>query len=296
MIKYKLLILSIYFKSLFCPCVKDNHLNGSHSFRSDVKISRVESLDTAVKECSGFAYMADSSGTPADYYALGDSGREPWLFRSNTDFTLVDTLKVPVKNKDWEELQIKGDTFYIGEIGNNRNNRKDQCFYRFRKGDTTLTQIKFHFQDQAAFPPSKDSLWYDAEAFLVYHDSLWIFTKTRGSKKGMTGKGSMIGKKSVLYAVPDQAGEHIVAPLRSFPLRSWIVGAAWSPDHQRFVLLSYGRLYFFKVGPKGLIDAQAEGCLRFPRGGQSEAVSWIKEKELLVTNEDGKVFQILFRK
>ena len=89
------------------------------------------------------------------------------------------------KNKDWEAIACDGKSIYIGDIGNNNNNRKDLVIYKVSTADILKSKsvkaekIEISYQEQTAYPPELNELYYDAEGMTFYNDSLQIFTKCR---------------------------------------------------------------------------------------------------------------------
>ena len=87
------------------------------------------------------------------------------------DGNLVRTITIEgVENNDWEDIaQDKNGFTYIGDFGNNDNDRKNLAIYKVKidKENSTpvLQTTKFSYPEQTEFPPNKKSLLYDCEAF-----------------------------------------------------------------------------------------------------------------------------------
>jgi hypothetical protein len=167
----------------------------------------VTTFDEELEENSGMAYYGGGV-----IYLVNDGGNGPRLFRFDTTlsgYTTFDILNAP--NTDWEDLTSdKFDNLYIGDFGNNDNNRRDLRILKSPNPESIFSNeiavetISFTYEDQASFPPSESELYYDCEAMIWYADSLYLFTKNR--TKPFDGW-------SYMYVLPDEPGSY-VAQLR----------------------------------------------------------------------------------
>ena len=69
-----------------------------------------------------------------------------------------------------------------------------------------------------------------------------------------------------------------------------VTGASLRTDKKAFVLLSYGKIYFFNIVDDGKIFAEPALCKRFNRAGQTEGITYLNESDLLISNEAGNLF------
>lgn len=139
-------------------------------------------LPNVLEENSGIAFYSGKSA-----WFVADSGNHDAIY--HVDFQGKQLNKFDVKNAknhDWEELtEDKKGNLYIGDFGNNHNNRKDLVIYKLpnpneEKGKKIdAEKIKFSYPDQNDFPPKKSERLFDAEAFFHHQDALYIFTKNR---------------------------------------------------------------------------------------------------------------------
>ena len=192
-------------------------------------------LPAALKEVSGMARLPNG-----DCWLLNDGGNGPrlYLFDMAAD-SIRETRLLSCTNIDWEDLCADpAGNLYIGDFGNNFNNRRDLRIYRYNPASNALDSIVFAYPDQAAFPPAgeKDRN-FDCEAMAFFDDSLHLFSKSRF-------KGGHVTKHYVLPARPG----HYVAQLReSIRLKNRVVsGAAISRDGKTLALTSY--MVGFKLG------------------------------------------------
>ncbi len=144
---------------------------------------------------------------------------------------------------------------------------------------TQVTRIGFRYADQRQFPPGRDSLNFDCEAFFYQADSLYLFSKNRG-------RGPV-----ALYALPARSGEFVARRIGQIRINRMVTGAALSPSGNRFALLTYGKILLFdRVPGQPLLSHPAE-CIRFSHA-QTEGITFVTDSTLLVSNEQRKLFLI----
>ena len=195
-------------------------------------------LPLQLSEASGlYAANADS------LWWINDSGNGPDLFITDSKGNLLKRVVVPhVKNKDWEDLAADDkDNIYIGDFGNNTNERRDLRIYKYNRFDHRLDTIQFSYEDQKAFPPNAPFNRYDLEAMIWYKDSLHLFTKDR------VGKGMKYTKH---YILPAASGTYQARLVDSLALKKRVVtGAAIHPANGKLVLLTYNYRLFLGFIP-----------------------------------------------
>ncbi|TNE56095.1 MAG: hypothetical protein EP338_00585 [Bacteroidetes bacterium] len=147
-----------------------------------LKIEESFFLSDSLHEISGLVYWKNH------LIAHNDSGDQAILYVLNLRGEITKTVQLRnATNRDWEDLALdeKTGTLFIGDIGNNGNQRKDLCIYRvsadsvIASKEVTAEKIRFRYADQQAYPPENKDLHFDAEAMIYLNDSLWIFTKCR---------------------------------------------------------------------------------------------------------------------
>lgn len=138
------------------------------------QLKKVVKLPAVLNECSGMFFLNDStlimhndSESPAKLYAVSLSGKiqSSWT----------------IKNKltDFEAITHNGNILYLADIGNNYNLRKDLKIISFDLSKLQETKTSISYNEQIAFPPTNDQLYFDAEAICYKNDSLYLFTKNR---------------------------------------------------------------------------------------------------------------------
>lgn len=234
----------------------------------------------AVPELSG---LAASAKRPGVFWAHGDSGNAPFLFPITEEGR---SAGEPVKITggrcvDWEDLTQGPDgTLYLGDIGNNRNERRDLRVLAVAEPGPGATEaavartLRFTYPDQTAFPQKG----FDAEALAFAAGRLFIFTKR-------------IDDKTVCYALKPDVAEQAAERVVEISGTGMVTGAAVSGP--RIALLAYGRVSVVELAD-GRPAARPSKTLKLelPREhAQIEAVGW-DARGLLVGSEKGGLFRI----
>lgn len=224
------------------------------------------------------------------FWSQNDSGGEPEIYMFDSSGTYYRSMRLAnASNVDWEELAQDSDgNFYIGDFGNNNNNRTDLRIYKIpnplpMSTDRTNAEIiEFSYTDQKAFPPAGPMLHYDMEAMFWHAGALYLFSKNRSKPyDGMV----------YVYKIPDTPGTYTVARIDSFDtggdnaLTSSVTAADISPDGSMLALLSYGKMWIMS-GFTG--DAFFSGNVQqfdFTATTQTEAICFASNTELYVTDE-----------
>ncbi|NAS31347.1 hypothetical protein GTQ40_10220 [Flavobacteriaceae bacterium R38] len=259
---------------LFISC------NDYGQLKHELKLSSKLRENSGIEKISekGLLWIVEDSGNKDHIYGVNDKGK------------IVKEINIKnAKNVDWEDLTKDEDgNLYIGDFGNNNNDRKDLRIYKVsnpdktKKEDLEATRITFYYPEQYKFPPKKDKLLYDAEALIYYNEYLYIFTKNR--TKPFNGK-------TLLYKIPAKEGNHRAELIDSFTtcddfLRCAITSAAISPDKKRIALLAHDKVWLFS-NFKG--DNFFEGDLKeifLDHYSQKESICFKNNSTLLISDED----------
>lgn len=236
-----------------------------------------------LRENSGMAFYGGGV-----LYLINDGGNTPKLYRFDTvqnNFTTYDIINAP--NKDWEDLATdKFGDLYIGDFGNNSNNRKDLRIYKAPNPETIFTNqlavdtISFTFQNQTAFPPAANALNYDCEAMAWHADSLYLFTKNRTSP---------YDGWCYMYVLPDKPGSYVAQLRDSIQFTAaakelgWITAADVRGDS--LLLLSSNKVHLgVGFGAKSLSEMTWES---FNVGfSQKESVAFgLKSTDIFISDE-----------
>jgi hypothetical protein len=209
---------------------------------AQLSMVRIAELPEKMYETSGLVFYQDK-------YLLthNDGGNKSEIFVLDLKGNLVKTISLSeTKNNDWEDLtQDDEGRVYIGDFGNNLNKREACQIYILpkdflEKSDIEPKKISFTYEDQKKFPPDKEDLNFDCEAFFWKDDSLYLFSKCRTEPfSGVTN----------IYVIPDKAGKHVARKIGSIQLCSsdWrfcsVTSAAYSEKYNTIAILTYSRLY-----------------------------------------------------
>ncbi len=271
MFKIKVFLFLSLIKNSFCPCARDKAANEFERPSTAYSKEKIARLPEVLDESSGAVMLTDST-----FLTLNDGGK-PRVYTVDLQGTLLNTTSVPnSSNKDWEEITTDTNgVVYIGDFGNNGNDRKNLRIYKYDPRMKTTDTISFSYLDQAFFPPEKSNRNFDCEAMFHHQDSLYLISKNRGNKSVR------------FYKLPARPGNYAISPFYTSTIHSMITGASINKDHTEVALLSYGKIYFYSFNAGTL---QPASCMGFARNGQAEGISYLHNHSILVTNEQGKVF------
>ncbi len=185
-------------------------------------------LPNSVQETSGLffydgMYWTHNDDTEAMFFAV-DS-----ITGDVVDTVIWDCLS----NIDWEECHVNQTHLIIGDIGNNLGNRSDLKFFLiplvdFYANDITVVDtLQFVYGDQVSFSPSLNNHDFDAEAFLVTSDSIFIFSKCWASSS------------TKRYALPLIASDQIAQLRETYNVNGLITGATFFNQGQSVALCGY---------------------------------------------------------
>ncbi|MBI2270698.1 MAG: hypothetical protein HYU69_10140 [Bacteroidetes bacterium] len=213
-------------------------LSVSASWSQKVHLKTLANLPKNIFESSGIT--ANRDGT---LWTHNDSGDGPVIYKIDTLGHLLKTLYLQGATAiDYEEIsQDNQGNVYVCDCGNNANRRQNLCIYKIPHtaiasgSDTVIPEIiHFSFSDQYQFPPPKEKQNFDCEAFVVFNDSIFLFSKNGGE--------SQYCKR---YGLPNVPGVHTAILLDSTITKRWVTGAALSPDNKTLILLSENKLNIF---------------------------------------------------
>ena len=194
------------------------------------------------------------------YISINDSGDEPVLHIMKSDGVIFHKIFISgAKNVDWEDLSFDGDFLYIGDIGNNRNQRKDLMIYRIpwnnswgnyyidgklnhNLPDTLRADpFSFNYPDQMSFPPEESRMNFDSEALTYADGKILILSKDRSKPyQGL----------SKIYEIDLSDKPSKTKLLQEIQLNgvSWLTGSVTGCDYlnNKLYVLTYKRLYIFE--------------------------------------------------
>jgi len=172
-----------------------------------------------------------------------DGGHTPTLYCTDRNGKILDTIAfTTIKNIDWEDLTADDrGHIYIGDFGNNLNQRKDLKIYIYKRTTGQLDSIQFQYQEQSVFPPQQADQNFDMEAFFYHQDSFHLFSKNK-AKYG--------NYQTRHYVLPASPGVYTIAAVDSLWIkRKVITGACISPDGKTVAMTAYNYGRFLGIFP-----------------------------------------------
>jgi hypothetical protein len=240
-------------------------------------------LPSELSEISGLEKISDSL-----LIAINDGGNEPLLFILDLSGNITRKIRVSnANNIDWEALAIDENYLYIGDFGNNMNERKDLCIYRVNRSDiatlneVTAEKMSISYREQKEFPPNDSQRYFDAEAMTYFEGQLWIFTKN--STKPFDGI-------SYVYMVQFEANQtKTLSKVTDLKLNksSYLKDAVTSActDGHCIVLTTYNRMMKLDFPKQGLSKTT---IYKYPHIQQVEACACLGNHSYFISNENHK--------
>ncbi|MDP3928665.1 MAG: T9SS type A sorting domain-containing protein [Bacteroidota bacterium] len=247
-----------------------------------------------VKVCDLPAELEETSGLlkvgSNQFISHTDSGNEPILYVFDSSGSIQRRVRITnANNVDWEEItQDNKGNIFVGDFGNNNNNRQDLKIYIVpnisnHPYDTIAARVmQFSYPDQKAFPPALTHQNFDMEAFFWFNNFLYLFSKNRTNP--FTGY-------TKCYRIPAVAGTFTATLIDSFYtggggfLNYSITGAAIFPSASKMILLGNDKCWMFSdfIGHnffKGKLQT-----FSFPTLSQREAICFENANTLWFSQE-----------
>ncbi|MEC3964884.1 hypothetical protein [Flagellimonas halotolerans] len=248
------------------------------------ELDPLSKFPSELKEVSGVEIAADGN-----IWVIEDSGNKDKIYKVGRDGDIKESLKIDhAKNRDWEDLakDVNGN-LYIGDFGNNDNERKDLLIYKIPKDEMgkkepNADKIGFKYPLQKDFPPKRDSLYFDTEGFFHLNDYLYIFTKNR--TRPYSGE-------TLVYRVPDRKGEYEAEFLGTLFLcadqdHCSVTSADISPNGNTIALLSYGFVFLLTDFSAPDFSKSSIKIIDLNTPTQVESVCFVDNKTLLIADEE----------
>jgi hypothetical protein len=243
----------------------------------------VTDLPRTLSEASGIEKVNNSDFI----WMINDSGNKSILYGLDSLGTIKKQVNIKAKNHDWEDLASdKSGNLYIGDFGNNENKRKNLVILKVMNdslkslGGIDVEEISFFYPEQKQFPPVKNKMHFDCEAFFHYNDSLFLFTKSRTS----TNYG-----KTNLYKIPAIKGHHKAEFISSFTTRDdygcWITSADINDDENKIALLTEHSFWIISDFKSSNFFSGIITKYPFNHSSQKESVLFKNDSTLYITDE-----------
>ncbi|MDX6183360.1 hypothetical protein SGQ44_12810 [Flavobacterium sp. Fl-77] len=257
-------------------------------------------LPKKLKEVSGITYFPETNLI----YTLEDSGNANEIYAINAEGKLDKKIAITnATNVDWEDItKDKDENIYIGDFGNNDNERQDLCIYKVNKNQlnsenaTAEYKVLFSYPEQKEFPPNKKELFFDVEGFFEYQNYFYLFTKNRSK---------IFDGTAFIYKIPNAAGTQKAVKIGEFKTcnnynHCVLTSATISPDGKKVALLSHDKIVLFENFPGDLFHKGTQKEIQLNHFSQKEAIVFKDNFTLLIADEKtnkvgGKVYEFILR-
>lgn len=208
------------------PVIRQTSKQGKSHFSKKFK------LPNTIKETSGLIKLDNRLWT------LNDSGGKAALYQiDERNGRILKTLTIKnARNYDWEDIAYDDTYVYIGDVGNNRGNRKDLKVYKIPRASLRTQKsvraeiISFSYNDQKDFRSRPHKHNYDCEAMIAHNGKLYLFSKNWGNQK------------TRLYELSTNVGKHKARYISTFNIQGMVTGASINKELNILLLTTYSKL------------------------------------------------------
>lgn len=246
------------------------------------------SLPKKLKEVSGIALSKDKK----TIWAIEDQGNKNVVYALDAQGKQVaDVMVNDAENNDWEDITADPQgNIYIGDFGNNDNNRRNLAILKLDLKDTSqkstnvIQTTRFRYEGQTEFPPKKSNWLYDCEAFVEMDGNFYLFTKNRS--KGFDGT-------FLVFRIPNKEGDFEAKLIGQLKLNgkysdAAITSAAINSTKDKIVLLSHKNIHVLSGFSPNEFDKAKIQKISLNHNSQKEAVVFLDDKTLLIADEKDK--------
>lgn len=270
----RLFISSILLLSLLCTSI-------SCQSQEPGELTKINILSKMINEASGLTFIPEA----LSIYTINDSGNSPSVYELDLKGNIKRVIDLfEIKNIDWEDLTYDNQgNIFIGDFGNNNNDRKDLTIYQINPNSekvSILKEIPFSLEDQKNFPPKKKKRNFDIEAFIRYKEGFFLFTKNRSSDFEGTTK---------IYYLEDNSPTHEAKLVHSFKTCKddkdcFVTGAAINKAKNKIVLLTYNKIFILKNFENDFSSVEIEK-IKLDHYSQKEGACFINDSTLYIVDE-----------
>lgn len=226
-------------------------------------------------------------------WTIEDNHNHNILFGFNEKGELLKRITITnVENNDWEDLTSDDEgNIYIGDFGNNENDRQNLAIYKINASDLTKDEaqaesiIQFYYPEQTEFPPKKKERIFDVESFFFHNNKFYLFTKNRSSQFNGT---------TVLYEVDNDSSKKFAAKkIGSFVTcdqfnHCAVTSADISPNKDKVAILSSDKVWIFTNWKGNNFFSGTVEKIELNHHTQKEGLCFKDENTILMTDEGDK--------
>jgi len=229
-------------------------------------------------------------------YTINDSGGDPVIYAINLASKQIvqEIMLSNGKNVDWEDVTLHENTLYVGDFGNNDNNRKNQTIYwvenikQIPLGSHTAfaKATTFTFEDQEKYPPKKKHRNFDVESIIAYQSHFYLFTRNRISNKKFDGT-------TKLYKVPMKEGPQTALLIYEFKTCSdrddcQVTSAAIHQQTGTIALLSYNKVWILEKYTDDHFFSGDVTKIKLGHSSQKESITFKDANTVYISEEASK--------
>lgn len=229
-----------------------------------------------ISESSG---IVASRNQPGVFWTHNDKGHKPRLFAITQTGKSLATFNVegPLIH-DWEDVAIDDQGhLFIGDIGNNHNERSELAVYRIQEPvvASAQKQVLPEARWQLKYPGHR----FNCESLFVYQNCGFVISKVFQDKKAEVYR----------FALKTSTNPVSLELVTRLPVTSPVTGADITPDGELLGLVCKSSAYAFRInGDVRNAGQVVPGRTRF-KGKHIEGCCFVPEG-LLATSEDRKIY------
>ena len=276
-----------FMKALFFATITLLAINCKQNAQQRIEV--ITTLPKEIKEASA----CEISKTSNLIWTIEDQGNENLLFGFNKKGELIRKIRISnVENNDWEDLSSDDQgNLYIGDFGNNDNERQNLAIYKINAADLNKDEAKaseivqFYYPEQKDFPAKKKDRIFDVESFFVYNNQFYLFTKNRSSKFDGTTSLYRIDNNSQTKLPAKKISEFVTCDNFN---HCAVTSAAISPDKKKVAILSSDKVWVFTDFKDDNFFSGKSKTIELESFTQKEGLCFETNESVLITDEAEK--------
>lgn len=237
-----------------------------------LSLHKIATLPKPLQETSGLIFYKDTLWTIVD-------DTYPILYGINpTNGKRTKTIRMASSdNNDMESLTQNDQSIFVGDIGNNRGNRKNLRVYAINKTSiekqwsrknitVKTTALPFHYPYQTSFSNTPYQHNYDSEAMLASNDTLTLINKNwQGKSKTQLYRMTIQNQPQALEPYAQIQSDMLITGATQQGSDVWFIGyqlgGRLQPYIEHFVISDhrFKRIKQWKLPLKGQFEAIAIG-------------------------------------